>query len=201
MDRAHAQAWGDYFQPQTPSRIFAQNCRNCHESPRGLVRTVSPGYLPQFLREHYTAWEMADRVAAYLLASNRKPRAVNRAAAGSEGHARKGEPSTSKRRQAAPGSAKPASAKPADTAKPEDATLTPETRRAKEESERGKQEENSRTATTPTPEPEAGADQSEHPAAAQSPATESPATESPATESPASDGAKEPASEPAGESR
>src|SRR5687768_2579495 len=51
-----------------PAQIFSGTCAACHKSPRGLVRGVSPGSLPGFLRQHYTTGnEMAGVMAAYVL--------------------------------------------------------------------------------------------------------------------------------------
>lgn len=53
-----------------PSQIFASTCSVCHRSPRGLVKNVSPGALPGFLRQHYTTGsDMAGVMAAYVLGS------------------------------------------------------------------------------------------------------------------------------------
>lgn len=55
---------------QAPSQIFATACAACHKSPRGLVKTVSPGSLPGFLREHYTTGpDMAHVLASYLISN------------------------------------------------------------------------------------------------------------------------------------
>src|ERR1700687_1484259 len=51
-----------------PSQIFAGTCNACHKSPRGLLKTVSAGSLPGFLREHYTtSSEMASLLRAFLV--------------------------------------------------------------------------------------------------------------------------------------
>ena len=53
-----------------PAQIFAGTCSACHRSPRGLVRSVSPGALPGFLRQHYTTGnDMAGTMAAFVLGS------------------------------------------------------------------------------------------------------------------------------------
>jgi hypothetical protein len=53
-----------------PHQIFSATCSACHRSPRGLVRNVSPGSLPGFLRQHYTTGsDMAGAMAAYVLSS------------------------------------------------------------------------------------------------------------------------------------
>src|SRR5580693_2348340 len=55
---------------KSPSQIFAGTCNACHKSPRGLLKTVSPGSLPGFLREHYTtSSEMASQLASFLVSN------------------------------------------------------------------------------------------------------------------------------------
>ncbi|HEU0084957.1 MAG TPA: hypothetical protein VFQ87_19055 [Bradyrhizobium sp.] len=55
---------------KSPSQIFAGTCTACHKGARGLLRTVAPGSLPGFLRQHYTtSSEMAGVLAAYLISS------------------------------------------------------------------------------------------------------------------------------------
>jgi hypothetical protein len=55
---------------KTPSQIFAGTCNACHKSPRGLLKTVPPGSLPSFLRQHYTTSpNMAGVLASYLISN------------------------------------------------------------------------------------------------------------------------------------
>jgi hypothetical protein len=55
---------------KSPSAIFAGACNACHKSPRGLLKTVSPGSLPGFLREHYTtSSDMASLLSAFLISN------------------------------------------------------------------------------------------------------------------------------------
>ena len=55
---------------KSPSQIFAGTCTACHKGARGLLRTVSPGSLPGFLRQHYTtSSEMASVLSAYLVSN------------------------------------------------------------------------------------------------------------------------------------
>jgi hypothetical protein len=55
---------------KSPSAIFAGTCNACHKSPRGLLKTVSPGSLPGFLREHYTtSSDMASLLSAFLISN------------------------------------------------------------------------------------------------------------------------------------
>src|ERR1700760_5140348 len=55
---------------KSPSQLFAGTCNACHKSPRGLLKTVSPGALPGFLREHYTtSGDMASQLSSYLISN------------------------------------------------------------------------------------------------------------------------------------
>ncbi|ABD87846.1 hypothetical protein [Rhodopseudomonas palustris] len=55
---------------KSPSQIFAGACTVCHKSPRGLLRTVAPGALPGYLRQHYTtSSDMAALLSAYLISN------------------------------------------------------------------------------------------------------------------------------------
>jgi hypothetical protein len=55
---------------KSPSQIFTQTCTACHKSPRGLLKTVAPGSLPGFLRQHYTTSpDMAGILASYLVSN------------------------------------------------------------------------------------------------------------------------------------
>ncbi|WP_029583673.1 hypothetical protein [Bradyrhizobium sp. URHD0069] len=55
---------------KSPSQIFAGTCHACHKSPRGLLKTVSTGSLPGFLRQHYTtSSDMASMLAAFLISN------------------------------------------------------------------------------------------------------------------------------------
>ena len=55
---------------KSPSQIFAGTCTVCHKSPRGLLKTMSPGALPGFLRQHYTTSpEMAGLLSSYLVSN------------------------------------------------------------------------------------------------------------------------------------
>lgn len=61
---------------KSPAQIFAATCAICHKSPHGLLKSVSPGSLPGFLRQHYTtSVSMAGAMSAYVLsngAANRR---------------------------------------------------------------------------------------------------------------------------------
>ena len=62
---------------KSPSQIFASTCAACHRGSRGLVKTVSPGSLPGFLREHYTtSTNMAGALSSFLLAGSSGPAGV-----------------------------------------------------------------------------------------------------------------------------
>jgi hypothetical protein len=55
---------------KSPSQIFAGTCTACHKSPHGLLKTVPPGSLSSFLRQHYTtSGEMAGVLASYLVSN------------------------------------------------------------------------------------------------------------------------------------
>jgi hypothetical protein len=55
---------------KTPSQLFAGTCNACHKSPRGLLKTVAPGSLPSFLRQHYTTSpNMAGVLSSYLISN------------------------------------------------------------------------------------------------------------------------------------
>src|SRR5579863_7003405 len=55
---------------KSASQLFAGTCNACHKSPRGLLKTVSPGSLPGFLREHYTtSGDMASQLSAFLISN------------------------------------------------------------------------------------------------------------------------------------
>lgn len=55
---------------KTPGQIFAGTCNACHKSPRGLLKTVPPSSLPNFLRQHYTtSSDMASVLASYLVSN------------------------------------------------------------------------------------------------------------------------------------
>ena len=55
---------------KSPSQIFAGTCNACHKSPRGLLKTVAPGALSGFLRQHYTTGPAMAGVLANYLVSN-----------------------------------------------------------------------------------------------------------------------------------
>jgi hypothetical protein len=68
-DKAQAQAT-NLEAGKSSAQIFAGTCTACHKSPRGLLRTVAPGSLPGFLRQHYTtSSEMAGPLSAYLISN------------------------------------------------------------------------------------------------------------------------------------
>jgi hypothetical protein len=68
-DQAQAQAT-NLEAGKSPSQIFAGTCTACHKGPRGLLKTVSPGSLPSFLRQHYTTSpEMAGVLASFLISN------------------------------------------------------------------------------------------------------------------------------------
>lgn len=55
---------------KSPSQLFAGTCNACHKSPRGLLKTVSAGSLPGFLRQHYTtSSDMASLLSTFLISN------------------------------------------------------------------------------------------------------------------------------------
>src|ERR1700738_1627533 len=55
---------------KSPSQIFAGTCTACHKNPRGLLKTVPPGSLQSFLRQHYThSPQIASRLTAFLISN------------------------------------------------------------------------------------------------------------------------------------
>jgi hypothetical protein len=55
---------------KSPAQIFASTCTACHKSPRGLLKTVPPGSLQGYLREHYTTSpDMASVLSSYLISN------------------------------------------------------------------------------------------------------------------------------------
>src|SRR3979411_345948 len=55
---------------KSPSQFFGGTCNACHKSPRGLLKTVAPGSLPGFLRQHYTtSSDMAALLSAFLVSN------------------------------------------------------------------------------------------------------------------------------------
>ncbi|HEY0236263.1 MAG TPA: hypothetical protein VGC86_14590 [Afipia sp.] len=99
---------------KSPSQIFSQTCSLCHKSSRGLLKTVPPGSLAGFLRQHYTtSTDMASMLSAYVLsngASDTRPGGDNLTKQGKE--ARSGTGPEPKRTEAKPSEAKPSEAKP-----------------------------------------------------------------------------------------
>ncbi len=55
---------------KSPAQLFNGNCGVCHKSARGLLKSVPPGQLPGFLRQHYTtSSDMAKAMSAYVIAN------------------------------------------------------------------------------------------------------------------------------------
>ena len=97
---------------KSASQLFAGTCNACHKSPRGLLKTVSPGALPGFLREHYTtSSDMASQLASFLVsngasdARQAKQGADTKQGADKQGGRRSGRPSGPQEQECAgPGS-------------------------------------------------------------------------------------------------
>lgn len=65
-----AQAQENLDAGKSPSQLFSGTCAACHKSPRGLLKSVAPGSLPGFLRQHYTTSpEMAGVLSNYLISN------------------------------------------------------------------------------------------------------------------------------------
>lgn len=89
---------------KSPAQLFSANCSVCHKSARGLLKSVPPGDLPGFLRQHYTtSADMAKIMSGYLISNGagggRKPN--------DDGLTRQGRELT-REQQPAPGDAAPA---------------------------------------------------------------------------------------------
>src|SRR5271169_2037087 len=60
---------------KSPSQLFAGTCNACHKSPRGLLKSVSAGSLPGFLRQHYTtSSDMASLLSTFLISNGASDR-------------------------------------------------------------------------------------------------------------------------------
>jgi hypothetical protein len=111
---------------KSASQLFAGTCTACHKSPRGLLKTVSPGSLPGFLREHYTtSGDMASQLSSYLISNGAsdtrqskqgadKPGADKQGQGGNDQADRQGDRQGRKNRNAPPQEA----ARPDDAAAP-----------------------------------------------------------------------------------
>ncbi|MGL5166460.1 MAG: hypothetical protein ACRC9K_11295 [Afipia sp.] len=79
-----------------PSQIFSSTCSLCHKSARGLLKSVSPGSLPGFLRQHYTtSTDMAAAMSAYVLSNGAANAAVGGGNLTKQGQEAKGGAATS----------------------------------------------------------------------------------------------------------
>jgi hypothetical protein len=97
---AQAQAQESFDRGRTPAQLFASDCAECHRNPKAVIKTLYPGSLAGFLREHYTASkESAVALANYLISLGPEPRPAARSAAPSS-------------RAPAPSAAKPSAARP-----------------------------------------------------------------------------------------
>ncbi len=100
---------------KSPSQIFSTSCAVCHRSPRGLLKTVPPGSLPGFLREHYTtSKDMAQQLSGFLLGNGATdPRGGSRLTKQGE-DSRSGRPS-----EPQPPGRRPRPGQPQDAARPD----------------------------------------------------------------------------------
>ncbi len=83
---------------KSPSQIFAGTCNACHKSPRGLLKTVPPGSLSSFLRQHYTTSpDMANVLSSYLVSNGvNDTRFVGAQPKGAQAASRGGKPGSRK---------------------------------------------------------------------------------------------------------
>jgi hypothetical protein len=120
---------------RTAAQIYTSDCAECHRNPRAVLKTISPGSLPNFLREHYTASrESAAALATYLLSQVPDPKSAAPARAPAKPAVAKpaaGKPGDAKPAEVKSPEAKPAETKPASEAKPETAPAAPATAPAK----------------------------------------------------------------------
>jgi hypothetical protein len=117
-----------------PSQIFSSTCSLCHKSSRGLLKSVSPGSLPGFLRQHYTtSTDMAASMSAYVLSNG----AAN-AAPGGGNLTRQGQEAAGARPGQEPGPEHAKGRKPParEAAKPEASDPQAQTERQKAAAER-----------------------------------------------------------------
>jgi hypothetical protein len=141
---------------KSASQIFAGTCNACHKSPRGLLKSVSPGNLPGYLREHYTtSSDMAKQLAGFLISNG----ATDVRAAGAQ--AKDAKPNTPVEqldrngRKLRPGAPPQEAAKPEAPPVPAQAALAPDGR--KKLGRRGRPgEEPPKTDAAPTGEPSGG---------------------------------------------
>jgi mono/diheme cytochrome c family protein len=126
---APASAQENLDRNRTPAQMYASDCAECHRNPKAVLKTVSPGSLPGYLREHYTASkESAAAIASYLLTQVPDPRATPPRAPAKPPAAK---PPAAKPADGQPTEAKPADAKPASEPKSETAPAAPTTAPAK----------------------------------------------------------------------
>jgi hypothetical protein len=125
---AHAQAT-NLEAGKSPSQIFAGTCNVCHKSPRGLLKTMSPGALPGFLRQHYTTSpDMAGLLSSYLISNGASDKRYQGKDAKSDGKPGAAPPQLDRQgrplRTSAPGGKPEAEQQPA--AKPDSAGISPQ---------------------------------------------------------------------------
>lgn len=103
---------------KTPAQLYASDCAECHRNPKTVMKTIPPGSLAGYLREHYTASrESAGALASYLISVNAGSGTASPRSA-SPGRVQ-GRPAASGAKPAAPEASKEKAAGPA--AKPDQA--------------------------------------------------------------------------------
>lgn len=127
---------------KTPSQLFSGTCALCHKSPRGLLKSVAPGSLPGFLRQHYTTGtEMASVLSVYVLsngAADARPGSEPRTRKGKEAKSEpKPKPERKPQEVQRPEAEIPASGAAADVT-PDEAKQTPKQKLKKPKQDRRK---------------------------------------------------------------
>jgi hypothetical protein len=103
---------------KTPAQLYVSDCAECHRNPKTVMKTIPPGSLAGYLREHYTASrESAGALASYLISVNAGSGTASPRSA-SPGRVQ-GRPAASGAKPAAPEASKEKAAGPA--AKPDQA--------------------------------------------------------------------------------
>jgi hypothetical protein len=180
---------------KSASQIFSGSCTACHKSPRGLLKTVAPGSLTGFLKQHYTTSpDMAGALSAYLISNGAsdtrgQPKQDGRQPKAEAGQAAKpeGEPQGERkgRRRARSGEEPADAAKPAEGEPRATSEHAPEGRKSKRLGKKGKPdaEEQPGEAGTETAKPNDTAKGEEKPAG-EAAKPEAPKSETAKTEAP-----------------
>lgn len=132
---------------KSASQLFAGTCTACHKSPRGLLKTVSPGSLPGFLREHYTtSGDMASQLSSYLISNGASDAKQAKQGSDKPGADKQGQGGND---QADRQGRKNRNAPPQEAARPDDAAAAPDESGRQSRKRLGRQGEPSDEARTP----------------------------------------------------